>query len=123
MRLLSLDIGTRHTGCAFFDDAIAIPLPLETLHHASVEAFTSLVSAIVRERHIDRIIIGLPLLPSGQEGSQVGIVKDYASSLAPLGISIQFLDERYTTPPQQTGDPDALAALAILEHYLETNGS
>jgi len=33
--VLSLDIGTRRTGVAFVDENTNVPMPMETLHHAS----------------------------------------------------------------------------------------
>jgi putative holliday junction resolvase len=127
MRTLSLDIGQRRTGVAFLDDATGIPLPLTTLTHRSARELTSLVSAIVEERKVDRLIIGLPLLPDGTEGEQARIVREVAESFEAFGKPMSFVDERYTTPsvrsskalrhspPPSAYDGDAAAACALLQ--------
>ncbi len=89
-----------------------------------------LVSEIVHERQIDELLIGLPRLPSGEEGTQAAIVREYAETLSPLGLQITFVDERYSTPPKDLYGPksrgkkpvvfdgNAAAACALLEGKL-----
>jgi putative holliday junction resolvase len=119
VRTLALDIGTRRTGCAYHDEDIGVPLPLDTLSHTTVEEFAAQVDSLVRSRGIGRLVVGLPLLPSGQEGHQSDIVRSYVSTLQQLGLETSFLDERYTTTHRKAADGDALAALSILETYLD----
>lgn len=119
IRTLALDIGTRRTGVAYCDDSNGIPLPLETIKHASEEEFTAQVFSLAQSRKVDAIVVGLPLLPSGQEGAQSKSVRAYAATLEKLGIPLSFLDERYTTPQQTAPDGDALAACSILTTFLE----
>jgi putative transcription antitermination factor YqgF len=121
VKILALDIGARRTGCAFYHDATGVPLPLDTLFHKTMEEFSEQVSSLVRSRGVDHLVIGLPLLPSGQEGAQVTEVKMYGSALAALQIPTTFLDERYTTPKEGGGDGDAASALSILTTYLQRN--
>lgn len=122
MKILALDIGTRRTGCAFYDNATGVPLPLDTVQHRTIDEFVDRVSHLARDRGIDRLVIGLPLLPSGQEGAQASEVRTYSSALAALQIPATFLDERYTTPKGGPGDGDASSALSILNTYLQKNG-
>lgn len=132
MRLLSLDIGLRRTGVAFFDDATGIPLPLDTLRHASVGELLTQLSDILTSRRIEKIIVGLPLLPSGDEGAQVAEVRGVAQKLEEKGYQIVFVDERYTTPRSGASlrqakhapprsDGDAAAACEILRTFVEKN--
>ncbi|MDD4287748.1 MAG: Holliday junction resolvase RuvX [Candidatus Peribacteraceae bacterium] len=113
-RLLALDIGTKRTGVAFLDEDISIPLPLATLHHENVATLLSQLSTLIAERHIDRLIVGLPLLPSGQEGAQASLVHSIADQMQALGWPVTLKDERYTTPRGKSADPDAIAALNLL---------
>jgi RNase H-fold protein (predicted Holliday junction resolvase) len=92
------------------------------VRHTSIEKFAEAISSLVRERDIGMLIIGLPLLPSGQEGGQTKVVKEYVSALASLKLPMEYLDERYTTPAGQKGDGDALSALSILRTYNEKKG-
>ncbi len=123
MRFLALDIGTRKTGIAFLDEDTAVPLPLDTFYHDTQEQLLSHVLALVDERSIDKLLIGLPLLPSGDEGAQAAFVRGIASQLAHK-IPVTFVDERYSTPPSRSSkhdvhpshfDGDAAAACSLFE--------
>ena len=116
-RYLALDIGTRRTGVAFADDDTGVPLPLDTIQHTSFEELEKKVLDLIAERSVDHVILGLPLLLSGEEGKQSAIVRAFASRLENSGISPQFVDERYTTPPQKGSDSDATAAFRLLETF------
>ena len=119
MHLLSLDIGTRHTGVAFYDSATGIPLPLSTIHHKNRAELLAAVRTFKEERSIDRIIVGMPLLPSGDEGSQARLTLEIVDALRNNGFDVETIDERYSTPKQSKGiDPDAAAACGILEMYV-----
>lgn len=123
MCVLALDVGRRRTGAAFADGADGVPLALQSIEHASVRQLVAAVASIVRERAADRIVLGLPLLPSGAEGEQAAYVRSVAHALSPLGLPIAFLDERYTTD-KGASDGDAKAACEILLTFLdrERNG-
>ncbi|MDO8468612.1 MAG: Holliday junction resolvase RuvX [Candidatus Peribacter sp.] len=113
-RILAIDLGTKRTGVAYLDEDIQIPLPLETLHHDSVSSLVEQLALLIAERHIDRLIVGLPLLPSGEEGSQARLVRSVFEQMVSRGWSVTLKDERYTTPRGKSADPDALAALNLL---------
>lgn len=116
MRILALDIGTRRTGVAFLDTAVGVPLAADTLRHVSDEELVAGIVAQVAKRGIDRFVVGLPLLPSGEEGEQSDYVRRIAELLEESGTPVTFLDERYTTP--KTGaDGDSMAACILLQGY------
>lgn len=132
VRLLALDIGTRRTGMAFADSSIGIPHPLETIHHSSSEELIAAVQRVCEEKKIDQLVIGLPLLPSGDEGEQAQYVRTTSEQLKPLGLPMTFLDERYSSPrPLSTAsssedrqarkevDPDASAASQLAQVFLD----
>ncbi|MDD4319770.1 MAG: Holliday junction resolvase RuvX [Candidatus Peribacteraceae bacterium] len=123
MRILALDIGKRRTGVAYLDEDVGIVLPLDTVEHASEKEFREQVLKILRERKIDRLVVGLPLLPTGAEGSQSSFVRMWAALLDGAGVPVLFRDERYTTPRPMAKngrnepggeDGDAAAACEIL---------
>jgi len=115
MRLLALDIGKRRTGVAFFDEATGVPLPLDTLTHTSTDELLTLIETLVRERKIDRLIVGLPLLPSGKDGAQSEYVRSVAESLKERGMAVSLMDERYSNPTDSTKNRDAYAAWNLLQ--------
>ena len=121
--ILALDIGTARTGLAFGDDAHGFIVALGTCRHKTTEALADHVLHIIGEKHIDQLVIGLPLLPSGEEGKQAGITREAASVIERRsGLSPEFIDERYTTKAAPSGlksDPDAESACQILTVFLE----
>lgn len=121
MRLLALDIGLRRTGVAFADVDIGVPMALSTIEHTSIEELVDHISTIVDQKSIDQIIVGLPLLPSGEEGEQSSIVRDISAQISRIGPKLTFLDERYTTTSQKHVDPDASSACFLLETALKRN--
>lgn len=121
MRLLALDVGMRHTGVAFFDEDTGVPVPLDTIHHDSVRELMTSVEQIVKERSIDHIVVGLPLLPSGKEGAQAQFVRTVTECLSERAIPFSLLDERYTTPRDATSDRNASAACSLLSLWLKNS--
>ena len=123
MKYLALDIGLRRTGVAYLDTDVAVPLPLDTLTHVSENELIEAVMEIVRARKIDRVIVGLPLLPSGEEGAQTSVSRSIGDAIAAKGVALQYRDERYTTASgkahkhtvsQSEFDGDAAAACELL---------
>ncbi len=75
MRLLGLDIGMRRTGVAYFEDATGIVLPLQTITTGDPAVLVKSIQDLCEARRIDRLVIGLPRLPSGEEGEQAEFVR------------------------------------------------
>ncbi len=119
MRILALDLGTRRTGAAFADSDVGIPLPLDTIQTNSPQDLLDEILLMADERDIDLVLLGLPLLPTGKEGSQVGYVRDMGALLEEKGIVVEYLDERYTSQKHGENDGDAKAACTLLSIYLE----
>jgi len=118
MRYLGLDVGTRRTGAAIADDKDDILFSIATIEHTDFETLTSAVLTIVREKKIDLVVLGLPLLLSGEEGAQVQIVRSFGHELAKKGVSCRFVDERFSTPSAPGLDKDSSAACSILSSIL-----
>jgi putative Holliday junction resolvase len=108
----------RRTGTAFFDDAAGVVLPLDTLVQESDEGLITAVRALVQQRNVDAVVIGLPLLLSGEEGSQVEAVRRIGDAIEE-DVPVHYVDERYTTPRHGSSDADATAAVQLLTTYME----
>jgi putative Holliday junction resolvase len=123
MRILSLDLGRRRTGIAFADSDVGVPLALDTVVSGNMEELTGQILQLCDEREIDLVVIGLPLLPSGDEGSQSEYVHQIGDRLIETGIEVDYLDERYTTGslPKDEVDGDASAACELLLMFLQRN--
>lgn len=111
---LALDVGTRRTGVALLDPRVGFPMPLDTIQHKDIDALREQVFAIIAQREITDIIVGLPLLPSGAVGSQAQMATDFAASLREKGLNVTMRDERYTTSKRASFDGDAAAAMTLL---------
>ena len=116
---LALDIGLRRTGVAYASSDAGVPLALKTIKHDTFDVLNEKVADLFKEKDITHLIVGLPLLPSGDEGEQVEIVRSAVDKMPiPSHILTIFIDERHTTPREKYKDPDAAAACEILSMYL-----
>jgi len=130
VKYLALDLGKSRTGVAFCDSDIGVPVALDTIEHRSRKELLTRVRTIVAERRIDSLVVGLPLLPSGEEGEQATWVRSCAEDLQKIGLPLDFVDERYSTPQTRhrlskneaisggSLDGDAAAACGILQTHL-----
>ncbi len=124
-KYLGLDIGTVRTGVAFADDKAGFIVALETVSHRSPEELANHIAKISLEKKIDRLIVGLPRLPSGEEGKQAAIVREATKFVQQsTSLPIEFIDERYTTLGENNKgktDTDAKAACELLTVFLDRN--
>lgn len=132
MILLGLDIGERRIGVAVSDPLGATAQPLETI--ARDERTGERISEIARDAGAERLVVGLPLLMNGTEGSQARLVRDFAATLAAaMDIPVDFVDERLTTRQadavvrqgkvrrsEKKAASDRVAAALILRAYMDT---
>jgi putative Holliday junction resolvase len=133
MRILALDPGQRRIGVALSDEEGSIALPLETIERKSKAQAVERIVAIVEEKGIETIVIGLPLRLDGTEGSSARASRGFGKALArSTEVPIVFWDERLTTAQADrvltmTGRSardrrdvvDQAAATVLLQGYLE----
>ena len=124
MKYLALDIGRKHTGIAFADAEVAIALPLDTIHHENEQELRDAVRELVEKRQVETLVIGLPLLMSGQESEETKHVRTVSLELreACPNCSIEFLDERETSKAytaHKSEDRHAQAATTLLSVFLD----
>ena len=118
MKYLGLDLGTKRTGIAFADSDDDILFSLETISHENFEDLLDRIMVLIAEKSIDEVVLGLPLLPSGEEGSQAEIVRNFSAMLSKAQIPHCLVDERYTSQKLKDLDSDAAAACKILQGKL-----
>lgn len=123
MKLIALDVGERRTGVALFDSQIDFVIPLDTIHHLSEGELFDAVDLVLRHRAVQDVVIGLPLLLSGVEGSQARYAKQFGALLSSQGYNVSFIDERFTTDRHTPSDGDAKAACIVLTTFLQQNAS
>jgi putative pre-16S rRNA nuclease len=122
MRVLALDHGTVRIGCAISDPSGTLTTPLPTIEPPEARS----VAELVAEHGVERIVVGLPVHLSGEEGSQAALARTFCAELeAILDIPVETYDERLTTrmadASKRAGAAaarDSLAAAHLLEAYL-----
>lgn len=139
IRALGIDHGEARIGLAISDDLGMLAHPLETVHLKETPDPLARIAAVVRERAIDTIVIGLPLRMDGTEGTATGKVRAFIGKLQPLlpeDTVVITLDERLSTVVAQEhlhasgrnvkqGRPviDQAAACVILQDYLDSRSA
>jgi putative Holliday junction resolvase len=122
MRVLALDHGTVRMGCALSDPSGTLATPLPVIEPPEPRA----VAELVGEHEVGRVVVGLPLHLSGEEGSQAALARTFCAELeAMLSIPVDTYDERLTSrmadASRRAGAAaarDSLAAAHLLEDYL-----
>ncbi len=122
MRILALDHGTVRMGAAMSDPSGTLATPLPVIEPPEPRA----VSELVAEHGVERVVVGLPLHLSGEEGSQAALARSFCAELeAMLSIPVETYDERLTTrmadATRRAGAGaarDSIAAAHLLQDYL-----
>jgi putative pre-16S rRNA nuclease len=122
VRVLALDHGTARIGCAISDPSGTLATPLPVIEPPEARS----VAELVEKHGVERVVVGLPLHLSGEEGSQAGLARSFAAELeALLDVPVEAYDERLTTRMAEASKregaraaPDSLAAAHLLQAYL-----
>jgi len=123
--VLALDHGTIRIGVALSDPSGTLATPLPVIEPPEPSA----VSELVAEHGVERVVVGLPLHLSGEEGSQAALARTFCGELeAMLDVPVETYDERLTSrmadASRRAGAGaarDSLAAAHLLESYLATH--
>ncbi len=98
MKMLGIDYGDRHVGFAECDSGEILAYPLGTAHVRSMREAVSAADDIAKRDGIEKIVIGLPLMPDGSEGERAGKTRAFGRVLARVtGLPVEYSDERLTT--------------------------
>lgn len=96
--LLGLDLGTQTIGTAFCDAGWRFASPGKTLKRGKFGADRQALAALVAERGIKGVVIGLPLNMDGSEGPRSQSSRAYARNVAEaLTVPVLLWDERWST--------------------------
>ena len=95
--LLGLDLGTKTIGTALSDAGWRFATAGKTLPRGKFSRDRAALEALIRERRVAGIVLGLPLNMDGSEGPRAQSVRAYARNLAPLGLPMLLWDERWST--------------------------
>ena len=101
--LIGLDLGTQTIGTAFCDAGWRFASPGKTLKRGKFTADKAVLAALIAERGIKGVVIGLPLNMDGSEGPRSQSSRAYARNLEPLGLPVLLWDERWSTVGAERG--------------------
>jgi putative Holliday junction resolvase len=133
VRILAVDWGERRIGLAVSDPLGVLASGLPTLTVRGRAEALERVAAAAAEVEAERIVVGLPLLLSGERGTAAQAAESFAADLATrTGLAVETWDERLTSAMsrrrlQETGVKtgraktrvDRGAAVVLLESYLQ----
>jgi putative Holliday junction resolvase len=127
MRVLGLDYGSARCGCALSDPTGTIVTPIDAIPRPASRRGLDALAALVAERDVRRVVVGLPLSLGGQDSGQTRETREFAARLAQRleagVVAVELHDERYTTRLAQrmegaTMSEDSRAAALMLEGWL-----
>jgi putative Holliday junction resolvase len=135
MRILAVDHGEKRIGLALSDPTATIASPLRVIEHVSRLMDAAQVATLAQENAVGLIVIGqsfdeegLPNLAGRRAAKFAAAIREQTS------IPVVLWDESFSTQDARAarielgvsrkkrgGHQDALAAVVILQSYLESN--
>jgi putative Holliday junction resolvase len=96
-RVLGLDLGDARIGVAISDDDRRLALPLGTVR-TGAPADLKAIAQLVREHEASLVVVGHPLLLSGEAGERAHHAERFADALRGiLSVPVELHDERLST--------------------------
>lgn len=134
-RILGIDLGEKRLGLALSDETRTLASPYGVYERCSPEADLAYLEKLIAAQKISEIVLGLPINMDGSLGPKAQETLEFKRSLKErLRITVHLYDERLTTAEaervllaadvsrrKRKSVRDALAAVLILQGYLERN--
>ena len=135
MRILAVDHGEKHIGLAISDPTATIASPLKVIQHVSRLMDAAQVANLAAENDVVFIVIGQSYDEEGKPNPAGRRAAKFAEALKEqTQIPVVLWDESFSTQDaraariemgvsrkKRAGHMDELAAVMILESYLEAN--
>ena len=132
-RFLSIDYGERRIGLAKSDPSGTIASALVTIEVSSMAEAVKKIAEKISELEPDGLVIGYPLLVSGDKSATCLVIDEMVEKLAEVYAGpIHKVDERWSSSEaadiihahgkktgQDKGRLDRLAAVIILQRFLD----
>jgi putative Holliday junction resolvase len=126
MRVLALDYGSARCGCALSDPTGTIVAPIDPVLRPASRAGMAALAALVAEREVEQVLVGLPLSLRGEDTDQTRETRAFAAKLSSRlgeGVPVELYDERFTTriaaqAAEAATSEDSRAAAVLLEDWL-----
>ncbi|MBU1164844.1 Holliday junction resolvase RuvX [Patescibacteria group bacterium] len=133
MPILGIDYGDRKVGLAISDDKHKLAMPLSIIQNTGDKNLAAEIKQLCQKDNIEKVVVGLPLskapLKKDLQNEQIQKVIKFIKLLQKnFPIKVVTEDERMTSKMaggllrsqnQKTKDDDAVAAMLILQTYLD----
>ena len=133
MKIMSVDFGDARTGLAMCDKTEFLASPIGVVHEKRFDFAVAKTAAAAIENKAEAISVGLPLNMNGSEGPRAELCREFAARLGEkVTVPVRMWDERQTTVSaagylnetdtrgkKRKAVIDAVAAVIILESYLQ----
>jgi len=133
MRILALDHGTRRIGVAVSDETKTIAQPLEYIPAEPVADFLKRLKALLAEKEIELVLVGMPRNMDGTYGPAAQKVQAFVEALkTETTVPVKLVDERLTSVmanrvliqanvrrDKRKEKVDKMAAAILLQSYLD----
>jgi len=133
MRILAVDPGEKHIGLALSDASGTIASALTVINHVKRSVDAAIIAGLAAEHAVERIIVGQALDDEGEAGFRARPAQRLAEAIrAQTPLPVELWDESYSTQTarqvriemgaprrQRRGHLDSLAAVVILQDYLD----
>jgi putative Holliday junction resolvase len=129
VRVLALDYGSARCGCALSDPTGTLATPIDPIERPATRKGFARLTELVRDRGVERVVVGLPLGLSGDDTGQTRETRAFADRLAAaIRVPVEMYDERFTTAiaarssrSERTSE-DSRAAAVLLDDWLARHG-
>jgi putative holliday junction resolvase len=130
---LGLDVGTKRIGVAGCDRMGMFAHGITTINRRSWQEDMAQLQALISDREVTILVVGLPYNMDGSVGHQAKQVQKFARAASKhLGMALEYVDERLTSfeaeqimqsqgisPRENKGMIDRKAAALILQQWLD----
>lgn len=119
--LIGLDLGTKTIGVAISDLTQSIATPTSTIRRKKFTIDAAALLAIMAERQIGGIVLGLPRNMDGSEGPRAQSTRAFARNFERLcDLPLTFWDERLSTVAAERalleGDASRARRAEVIDH-------
>lgn len=133
MRVLAIDFGSKRIGLALSDETATIGQPLDFIAAEPLSQALERLAALVNERSVGAIVVGLPRNMSGDYGPAAEKTRSFIAALQQkVTVPIRTWDERLTSVAanrmlieaglsrqKRKTKVDQTAAAILLQSYLD----
>ena len=133
MIIMSVDLGKVRTGIAVCDASEMLASPLTVIRQPNRPLLAEEITKLARARRVQLLVLGHPLNMDGSQGTGAQVAQEFARLLEETsGLPVVLRDERGTTVTahhflnetdtrgkKRKAVVDAVAAVIILQDYLD----